>query len=181
VQQARLVVAGVLVGSAVAGFVIGLATGPTAGGASAADRAPAQQPLPTPTATLDGGRPNPDFGFAIETKVEDGVTVIVFDRADVLAGEEAQAAADEQGGTVDAFGNYVSNVNDRVRELPVAPGTTVRGGQLLTGSATGPELTLPEFEAALGTATEPVPLVLEYDDDGMVVSIREPVMPSPGA
>lgn len=64
------------------------------------------------------------FGFV--TALDPGHFRIVFDKAELLTGAEAQAASEQDGGVVTEGGSYVRNPDDRMNRVTVDANVKVR-------------------------------------------------------
>jgi hypothetical protein len=152
---------GILTGGVVA-LVAGSGEGAGAqasGSSPSADASGTPEPAPPrPTATPADDRPSPDVGYVIEVLDLDGGVTLVFDRTTVTTGEEAETAAAERDEEPQPGGWYLVNDNDRTRHILVS------------------QAALAEAEAvrrALEEGAVSVPVVVTYDDEGEVDSLRE--------
>jgi uncharacterized membrane protein len=118
------------------------ASGPAPGGSPTAE--PSPSPTPTPSPALADGR---HFAFIVEI-ADDGTTMLTFDLAYFLTGEEAaQAAADHGDESPPPNDYYIVNDNPRLRTMPVADDPVVL--LLDGGSALLVESDLPGLQARL--------------------------------
>jgi hypothetical protein len=64
------------------------------------------------------------FGFV--TALDPSQNRMVFDKAELLTGDEAKAAADDAGDVVTEGGSYVLNPDDRMNRITIDDGITIR-------------------------------------------------------
>jgi hypothetical protein len=138
---------------------------------------PASGPASSPT-TATSGR---DFGFIRSWTAKTGTFYLRFDRAVLLTGKAADAASAAHGGESPVPNDYyIQNDNPRLREVAIVDQATVIGSQQLTGSP-GPNPSslkaLLTFVANGGPQAKATPFHLTYNDNGLVVRVREQYLP----
>ncbi|HVM55310.1 MAG TPA: hypothetical protein VM262_19145 [Acidimicrobiales bacterium] len=111
------------------GAVLLAAVASIAVGTSCSDRigGPELDAAASTTAPLHATEELPDgqhFGFV--TALDPARFRLVFDRAELLEGAEASAAAEEEGGVVTEGGFFVRNPDDRMHRLTLDPAIRVR-------------------------------------------------------
>lgn len=138
---------------------------------------PASRPAPNPTTATRGS----DFGFLRSWYAKTGTIYLRFDRAVLLTGAAADTASAAHGGESPVPNDYyIQNDNPRLRDLVILDQATVVGSQQLTGSP-GPNPSnlkaLLTFVAKGGPQVAATPFHLRYNDNGLVIGVREQYVP----
>lgn len=119
---------------------------------------------------------NPDYGYLTEVRTGNH-TVLVFDRADFLTGEEARQRWEEDG--KEPLDYYISNVNQRLRERVVAADVKVFGSQRLTGAPPEQEIEADQLYGYVnsGDGTDMLVMLRYNKETGEVTEIKEVYLP----
>lgn len=140
----------------------------------------AEQTTTSATAPLHAEADLPDgthFGFV--TALDPTQFRLVFDKAELLEGQEAIDAAEEQGGTVTEGGLYVLNPDDRMNRVTLSEDIAVR---LLKPCCALSDATFeswladfaPDDRTFYGTANSHYEITI---DDGKVIAVDEVQVP----
>jgi hypothetical protein len=130
---------------------------------------------PSPTVT-PFTHPDPDFGY-VTGVVAGPVTKLTFDRATLLTGKAAAAAAKAHGQQVDDD-YFIVNDNPLIRTFPLSPSVVVVGSSNLSGDVGPTPSTLAALEAWVSANPKlKLPVDLSYDLTGTVTTITEHFFP----
>jgi hypothetical protein len=154
---------------------------PAAPAAAPAARPTTAQPASQPAAGPTTATRRSDFGFIRSWYAKTGTFYLRFDRAVLLTGKAADAASAAHGGESPVPNDYyIQNDNPRLREVVIVDRAMVVGSQQLTGSP-GPNPSslkaLLAFVAKGGPQVAATPFHLTYNDNGLVVRVREQYLP----
>jgi hypothetical protein len=117
--------------------------------------------------------------FGLVTTLDPARSRLVFDRAVLLEGQEAIAAAADDGGTLTEGGSYVRNPEDRMNRIPVADDVVIRlvADQCCDLEEVSFEEWLAGFDPSdrqfYGTASSYYEITI---DDGEVVAVDEVIV-----
>jgi hypothetical protein len=153
------------------------ASPPVATTSSPTPAQPTSRPAPSPTTATRRS----DFGFIRGWYAKTGTIYLRFDRAVLLTGKAADAASAAHGGESPVPNDlYIQNDNPRLRDLVIVDQATVIGSQQLTGSP-GPNPSslkaLLTFVHDGGPQVAATPFHLRYNDNGLVVWVKEQYLP----